>query len=70
MVNFSSVFVSHVVTCTVLGTAFGKLLNGPMGNMLEVRRISCLYSLLLTLYVMTLSFGQLDGQGDVGDIAL
>ena len=49
MVNFASVFVVRVVTYVVLGTAFRKFLNGLMEDILGVRRVYCLYSLLLTL---------------------
>jgi len=53
----ASIFASTVATYAVLGTAFGKFLNGPLGDICGARRIACLYALMLSISLMALSFG-------------
>ena len=53
----ASIFVSTVATYAVLGTAFGKFLNGPIGDICGARRVACLYASMLSISLMTLSFG-------------
>jgi len=48
-------FVSCVVIYTVLGTAIGKFVNGPICDVFGARRTSCVYSLLLALNLFLLS---------------
>jgi Sugar phosphate permease len=52
-----TVFASTVATYAVLGTALGKFLNGPIGDVFGARRVACLYALMLSLSLMILSFG-------------
>lgn len=53
----ASIFVSTVATYAVLGTAFGKFLNGPIGDICGARRVACIYASMLSISLMTLSFG-------------
>jgi stromal membrane-associated protein len=53
-----TVFASTVATYAVLGTALGKFLNGPMGDVFGARRVACVYALMLSLSLMALSFGR------------
>ncbi len=53
----ASKFASTVATYAVLGTAFGKFLNGPLGDIFGARRVACLYALLLSVALTMLSFG-------------
>ncbi|GFH43657.1 hypothetical protein CTEN210_00130 [Chaetoceros tenuissimus] len=53
----ASLFASRVATHAVLATAFGKFLNGPLGDIFGARRVSCLYALMLSLSLFFLSFG-------------
>jgi MFS family permease len=53
----ASIFASTVATYAVLGTAFGKFLNGPLGDICGARRVACLYALMLSISLMILSFG-------------
>ena len=53
----ASTFASTVATYAVLGTAFGKFLNGPLGDIFGARRVACLYALLLSLALTILSCG-------------
>jgi hypothetical protein len=51
-----SVFASKVTMYAVLGTAFGKFVNGPLGDILGARRVACFYALLVSISLMVLSF--------------
>lgn len=51
-----SVFASKVTMYAVLGTAFGKFVNGPLGDILGARRVACLYAFLVSMSLMVLSF--------------
>jgi MFS family permease len=51
-----SVFASKVTMYAVLGTAFGKFINGPLGDIFGARRVACFYALLVSMSLMVLSF--------------
>lgn len=51
-----TVFASKVTMYAVLGTAFGKFINGPLGDILGARRVACFYALLVSISLMVLSF--------------
>jgi len=51
-------FASTVATYAILGTAFGKFINGPLGDIFGARRVACLYALLLSVSLTMLSWGQ------------
>lgn len=53
--NDSSSFASRAAASAVLGTSFGKFINGPAGDIFGARRVVCLYSLLLGASLMILS---------------
>ena len=53
-----SAFTARATTSAVLGTACGKLLNGPLGDIFGARRVSCVYALLLSLSLLALAFSQ------------
>jgi MFS family permease len=52
----ASAFTSRAASSAVLGTACGKFLNGPVGDVLGARRTSVLYSFLLSLSLLGLAF--------------
>ena len=51
----ASNFVSTVATYAVLATAFGKFLNGSLGDIFGARRVACYFSLLHTFSLLILS---------------
>ena len=51
-----SIFVSRIVSNSVLGTAIGKFVNGPICDIFGSRRISIVYSSLWIITVFILSF--------------
>jgi MFS family permease len=51
-----SVFTSQAAASAVLGTACGKFVNGPVGDVLGARRTSVLYSFLLSLTLLGMTF--------------
>eukprot|EP00557_Chaetoceros_sp_GSL56_P000789 CAMPEP_0176498812 /NCGR_PEP_ID=MMETSP0200_2-20121128/12553_1 /TAXON_ID=947934 /ORGANISM="Chaetoceros sp., Strain GSL56" /LENGTH=1286 /DNA_ID=CAMNT_0017897109 /DNA_START=159 /DNA_END=4019 /DNA_ORIENTATION=- len=53
-----TIFASTVATYAVLGTALGKFLNGPMGDVFGARRVACMYALMLSFSLLILSFGR------------
>ena len=57
LLDAASTFASTVTMYAVLGTAFGKFLNGPIGDIFGARRIACLYAFFLSSSLLTLSFG-------------
>jgi len=48
-------FAPRVAGAAVLGTSFGKFLNGPMGDVLGARRTSIIYSLFMTMSLVMLA---------------
>jgi MFS family permease len=52
----ASAFTSRAASSAVLGTACGKFLNGPVGDVLGARRTSVLYSFLLSFSLLGLAF--------------
>ena len=57
----ASVFASTVATHALLGTACGKFLNGPLGDVFGARRVACLYALLVSISLTALSWGHSSG---------
>jgi MFS family permease len=57
----ASFFASRCVTAAVLGTALGKLLNGPVGDVAGARRTATVYSVLLAASLVLLAAA---GNGD------
>ena len=53
--TYASTFASTVAAYAVFGTALGKLINGPMGDIFGARRVACLYALLLSASLISLS---------------
>lgn len=51
----ASLFTSRAASFAVLGTACGKFLNGPVGDVLGARRTSSLYSFLLCFSLIALA---------------
>lgn len=54
----TSLFTSRAASFAVLGTACGKFLNGPVGDVLGARRTSVLYSFLLCFSLTALAASQ------------
>ena len=54
--NDVGTFASRATASAVLGTACGKFLNGPVGDVLGARRTSVIYSVLLSLSLLGLAF--------------
>lgn len=50
----ASAFTSRATSSAVLGTACGKFLNGPVGDVLGARRTSVIYAFLLSLSIVFL----------------
>eukprot|EP00934_Nitzschia_sp_Nitz4_P001931 Nitzschia sp. Nitz4//scaffold3_size479765//170762//173366//NITZ4_000070-RA/size479765-processed-gene-0.306-mRNA-1//-1//CDS//3329550668//1931//frame0 len=48
-------FASRAASSAVLGTAFGKFLNGPVGDVYGARRTSVLYSLFLAISLVAMA---------------
>jgi len=51
----ASAFASRATASAVMGVACGKLLNGPAGDIFGARRVSCIYSVLLSLSLLALA---------------
>lgn len=54
----ASAFTSRAAASAVLGTAVGKFLNGPVGDVFGARRTSVLYAMLLSLALLVMGFCQ------------
>ncbi len=52
----ASAFTSRAAASAVLGTACGKFLNGPVGDVLGARRTSVLYAMLLSCALLAIGF--------------
>jgi len=52
--NNTSNFASRAVASSVMGTACGKFLNGPVSDVMGARRTSILFSFLLSLTLLTM----------------
>jgi len=52
----TSVFASKATVAAVLGTSFGKFVNGPVGDVFGARRGSTAYSIFLSLSLVLLAF--------------
>jgi MFS family permease len=52
----ASGFASRAAASAVLGTACGKFLNGPVGDVLGARRTSVLYSILLSCALLAMAW--------------
>lgn len=57
LLDSASTFASTVTMYAVLGTAFGKFLNGPIGDIFGARRIACMYAFFLSSSLLILSLG-------------
>jgi MFS family permease len=56
--NEASSFASRAASSALLGTAFGKFLNGPVGDVYGARRTSTLYSMLLAVALTGLAISR------------
>ena len=54
----TSGFASRAVASAVMGTACGKFLNGPIGDVMGARRTSVLFSFLLSLALLSMGMCQ------------
>lgn len=54
----ASAFTSRAASFAILGTACGKFLNGPVGDVVGARRTSVVYSLLLCLSLVGLALSR------------
>ena len=55
-IEASSAFTSQVAASAIMGTACGKFLNGPVGDVFGARRTQVIYSTLLALSLASMTF--------------
>jgi MFS family permease len=55
-------FAPQAASAAVLGTAFGKILNGPVGDLVGARRTTLIYNILLILALLGLGCAQSPSQ--------
>lgn len=58
--NQISIFISQIVSNSVLGTSIGKFINGPICDLFGSRRISIIYSTLwiITVYIISHTYNK------------